>query len=350
MASEGEGASKIEEAVVVSTHPDVCIKDGAPVPYDLHGLASDDIRHSKDVRYTSKWSLNEASRLSTSYGDEPATAGVESGTVKGMCRPVDDFAAKVRVDGERAVRHDTVFEMNTNGPEGAANTKGKLVYVRDQRDMDKKDEKKKDDDFEKRRKETLAKLKESSGKSDFYNKMAEFDPKNADKWNEMAGVQERFRAGEAGYDDATRAYSESMRETLHQSTINMFEDGNGLRDVTSSSNTGLYDWYIRMHGTSFSENGAWNSDFLLRGGSVLKNTDPRMIKNAPGLGKGMWDNYKDNKDPYAKRAAEQVRERRKEKGLRVSRRPGELQPETERDREEYDRMQRELWPTYAFGA
>lgn len=325
--SDDEGACKISEAVVVSRHPDVCLKDGKQVPYDLHALSSDDIRHSTDVRYTKRWSLNEASRLKICYGDEPASAGVESGCVQGMCRPVDDFASKVYVDKKKAVRHDTVFEMNTAGPDGTANTTGKMVYVRDQRDLEQKE-----DDFEKRRRETLEKLKEKYGQSDFYNEVGKFDTQNAEAWNEMAGVQEGFRAGEADYDAAQRAYSESMRETLHQSTINLFEDGPALRDTMQSSDTGLYDWYIRMHGTAFSENGAWNGDFLESGAEVLTNTSPAMLWNWRQLGMGTFIDRKN--DPYAERATEQVRKRRAEKGLRVSRRKGEEQPETLKNRED----------------
>lgn len=337
--SEREGASKINEAVVVSMYPDVCVKDGKPVPYDLHGLASDDIRHSPNVNYTGNPTLNEGSRLSTSYGDEPASAGVSSGVVKGMCRPVEGFASKVNVNGLPAVRHDTVFEMNTAGPDGASNTKGKLVYVRDQSEVP-------DDEAEKKRKATLEKLKEKYGQKDFYNQLAEYDPANADKWNEMARIQQGFADAEPGYDAATRAYSESMRETLHQSTINMFEDPAALNGVTSNGSDGLYDWYIRMHGTAFRENGAWNSDFLTRGMGVMTNTDPAMIWNANRLRKGMGE-----EDEKAKRAAEQVRARRAAQGLRVSRKPGEELPETKENREQYEREMQNANPwVYTFGA
>ncbi|MFO0607655.1 MAG: DUF4150 domain-containing protein [Polyangiales bacterium] len=331
MAEEKEGACKVSEAIVVSMYPDVCLKDGKPVPYDLVGKSSDDVRHSPDVRYTEAFALNKGSRLSTCYGDDPASAGVQSGVVKGMCRPVDDFANNVNVNGLPAVRHDTKFEMNTAGPDGAHNTEGKVVYVRDTSDTD--------DEFERKRKATLEKLKADYGKPDFYKHMAELDPANADKWNQMAEIQERFRAGESGYDAATKAYSESMRETLHQSTINMLEDPAGLRSTMGQSQTGLYDWYIRMHGTAFNENGAWNSDFITRGVGVMGNTDPRMAWNAGQLARGMWQ--KEN-DPYAKAAADAVRERRKKKGLRVTARPGEkLAPENDEEKALRERLQRE---------
>lgn len=306
-----EGACKINKAIVVSIYPDVCIKDGKPVPYDLYGLASDDIRHSPNVRYTRMFTLNEGSRLSTCYGDEPASAGVQSGVIKGMCRPVSDFADSVRVNGQRAVRHDTVFEMNCSGPDGASNCQGKLVYVQDQREAPA------DADADKKRRETLEKLKQHYGKPDFYNQLEGYDPNHAEWWKEMAGVQEHYRAFEPVFDSATRAYSESMRETLHQSVINLFEDGSALNNVTSNGSSGLYDWYIGMHRTAFYQNGAWNADFLSRGVMIALITPQSMTRNLDRLLAG------NSNDPHAERAVEQVRERRKTRGLRVSKRPGE---------------------------
>ncbi len=176
---------------------------------------------------------------------------------------------------------------------------------------------------EERRKKTLAKLKEHYGKSDFYDQLAEYDPKHADWWKQMSGVQQTYGNAEAGYDAATRAYSESMRETLHQSTINLFEDPAGLAKVNGNGSSGLYDWYVGMHRTAFDQNGAWNSDFWGRGTSIGWVTPKEMYGNASRLYNG------DPNDPYAKAAAEEVRKRRAEKGLRVSKRPGENLPETD---------------------
>lgn len=329
--SDLEGASKTGEAVVVSMYPDVCIKDGKPVPYDLYGLASDDLRHSANVRYTRKWTLNEGARLSTCYGDEPASAGVSSGVVQGMCRPVSDFASSVNVNGLRAVRHDTVFEMNCAGPEGPSNTQGKLVYVVDQ------SESVPDDEFERRRRATLERLRQHYGEPDFYKQLSEFDSQNASRWDLMADFQEKFRAAEPDYVDAARAYSESMRETLHQSMINLFEDGPALHSITQNSSTGLYDWLIQIHPTAFYENGAFNADFIPLGIGVLLHADPRIISNVPQFIQGT-----PTTDPYAERAAAQVRANRAQRGLRVSQPPGQALPETKRVTEEYKRML-EIW-------
>jgi hypothetical protein len=201
--ADDEGGSKTSEAVVVSMYPDVCLKDGKPVPYDIYGLGSDDMRHSPDVRYTKFWALNERTRLSTSYGDDPASAGVQSGVVKGVCRPVADWAEMVRVNGVPAVRHDTEFEMNCAGPNGSCNTTGKLVYVRNKNYQPLTPEE--EAEFERKRKEMLERLKGKFDQPDFYNQLADYDPANAQAWNDMAGVQEGFRAAEGGYDAATRA-------------------------------------------------------------------------------------------------------------------------------------------------
>lgn len=178
---------------------------------------------------------------------------------------------------------------------------------------------------EEKRKKTLAKLKEHYGKSDFYDQLAEYDPQHADWWKQMSGVQQTYHDAEGGYDAATRAYSESMRETLHQSTIDLFEDPAGLAKVNANGDSGLYDWYIGMHRTAFDQNGAWNSDFLGRGTSIARVTPGAMYGNAGRLWNG------DPNDPYAKAAAEEVRKRRALQGARVSMKPGQRLPETEEE-------------------
>lgn len=185
--------------------------------------------------------------------------------------------------------------------------------------------KSKQEEAEEKRKKTLAKLKEHYGKPDFYDQLAEYDPQHADWWKQMSGVQQQYHSAEAGYDAATRAYSESMRETLHQSTINLFEDPAALSQVNANGSSGLYDWYIGMHRTAFDQNGAWNADFIGRGTSIVRQTPWAMYSNAPRLLNG------DANEPHAKEAAEQVRKRRAEQGLRVAKRPGENLPETEEE-------------------
>lgn len=339
--AEPEGVSKIQEPVVVSMYPDVCLKSGVPVPYDLHALARDDTRASPDVNYLGARTLKEGTRLSTCYGNEPADAGVQSGCVKGMCRPVDKMADTVLVNGEKAVRHDTEFDMNHPGPDGPTNTKGAMVHQRGPA------EPAEDDEAEKKRKETLKALEEHQGKPDFYDQLAKYDPAHADWWKQMSGVQNQFAAAEPGYDAATRAYSESMRETLHQSTINLFNDPAALQQVNANGSSGLYDWYIGMHRTAFDQNGAWNGDFLGRGTQVMWNTPGAMYGNA---GRLLWG---DSDEPHAKLAAEQVRERRKKEGLRVTRKPGEKLPETleqERIEEQFRKEHPYLWSLSKMGS
>jgi hypothetical protein len=189
---------------------------------------------------------------------------------------------------------------------------------------------------EERRKRTLERLREQYGKDKFYDQLAEYDPQHADWWRQMSGVQQQYHAAEAGYDAATRAYSESMRETLHQSTINLFENPAALSQVNANGSSGLYDWYVGMHRTAFDQNGAWNSDFIARGTSIARVTPMAMYTNAGRLVTG------DSNDPHAKAAAEQVRQRRAAAGLRVSMRPGQRLPESkEADDRERERLRAE---------
>src|SRR5690606_19704405 len=154
----------------------------------------------------------------------------------------------------------------------------------------------------------LEQLKQRFDRPDFYEALAKYDPANADKWMEMVAVQERFAIGELGYSAAeTVTYSASMRQTLHGAVINLFEDPAGLARIEAASPTGRYDWYIRMHGTAFRFNGAWNTDFIDNGVGVMTNTDPAMIAESPTLAEGMWDAKMGNEDPYAAKAVEQVR-------------------------------------------
>lgn len=193
---------------------------------------------------------------------------------------------------------------------------------------------------EERRKKTLEKLKEQYGKDKFYDQLAEYDPQHAEWWKEMSGVQQTYHSAEAGYDAATRAYSESMRETLHQSTINLFENPGALSQVNANGSSGLYDWYVGMHQTAFAQNGAWNYDFIGRGTSIAAVTPWAMYSNAGRLVTG------DSNDPHAKAAAEQVRKRRAEAGLRVSMLPGERLPETKEAEEKEAQFRRDhpfLW-------
>jgi len=320
--AELEGACKTADARVISTRPDVCEKDGERVPYDIHALASDDVEHSTDVRYTAKWALNAGSRIRICHGDGAADAGVESRCVKGWARPVDDMSRTVLINGKRTVRHDTVFDMNCKGPEGPANTSGRMSLLPLARSLVMRGPALYTPGFDEARKKTLAELEERFDEADFYETVGDFDELNQDVWNEMIAVQDQFHAAESLYGNAeTIAYSQSVRQTLHGAVINLFRDPQALVTVLQAPG-GLPTWYTRMHGTTFRANGAWNVDFLDNGLAVGGATPSSMYKNLPLLAEGM-----DEEDPYAAHAAETVREMRECSGLQVSRRPGEPRQE-----------------------
>jgi hypothetical protein len=91
------------------------------------------------------------------------------------------------------------------------------------------------------RKAEVTELLTHLGQPDFYNVLAKLDPQSASSWNEMARTQQKFGAAEPGYDDTTRAYSESMRLTLHASVIAHFAQPES----------------IALHSTAFHQNGGW---------------------------------------------------------------------------------------------
>ena len=89
------------------------------------------------------------------------------------------------------------------------------------------------------------------GQPDFYDVLARADPQSASSWHEMARTQQTFAAAEPGYDDTTRAYSESMRLTLHAAVLAHFAK------PESNGKDSLFQRFIALHGTAFHQNGGW---------------------------------------------------------------------------------------------
>lgn len=144
----------------------------------------------------------------------------------------------------------------------------------------------------------LAPLVRDVGTPHFYKSMARFDPANRAQWLEMVKVQRQFADAEPGYDARTRAYSESMRLTLHGTAV--------LHRGTSSGNQ--YETFIRNHVTAFRENGGWFGNLQLGAsgsGEVLANTPMRMGRELPTLLGASFD-----EDPHTQVAAEMVRQAR----------------------------------------
>ena len=125
------GAHQTEEAYVVSLSEDFCKAPGTPVGYMISQKLSVSERECCSVRGHGTPMLNMSSRISSVLGNEAGTGGgVVSGANMGMCKPIENFAPKVRAEGNNVVRHDTLMQMNCSGPDSEGNVIGKIVYLK----------------------------------------------------------------------------------------------------------------------------------------------------------------------------------------------------------------------------
>lgn len=151
----------------------------------------------------------------------------------------------------------------------------------------------------------LRPLVEAVGTPRFYERVAELDTGNAAAWRQMAGVQRGFAEGEATESPTTRAYSESMRLTLHATAVLQFAGATGRilpRDE--------YTQFIRNHATAFHENGGslTNLPIGVRGAiEVLRNTPLAMAQHLPSLAGATFSAVSDRD---TRTAAEMVRRAR----------------------------------------
>jgi hypothetical protein len=143
------------------------------------------------------------------------------------------------------------------------------------------------------------KLLDLIGSPDFYDVVAQLDPKSASDWREMGRVQRSFRAAEPKFDEKTRAYSESMRLTLHAALI---------EHLCQPNAKSLFETFLELHPTAFYENGAWldNMQIGWKGAlDVVGATRPEMVFHTGDLVEGGFE-----KDQDAVRAAAWVRDAR----------------------------------------
>jgi hypothetical protein len=124
-------ASKSDEAIVVCEAPDVCWTpmggSMVAVPYMIIG------RLDRAEGTASKYLVNGlpaftmASRIPTVEGDEAGTGGgLISGVNCGYCRPIE-HSATFKAEGHYLVREGDLVAMNCAGPDGLANTYGRIV-------------------------------------------------------------------------------------------------------------------------------------------------------------------------------------------------------------------------------
>lgn len=166
------------------------------------------------------------------------------------------------------------------------------------------------EEFEPRRRRFLSRLRRTVGRKDFYYILADWEPRNAAKWNRMVQVQAEFLAAEAEYSGATRAYSESMRLTLHSAVVTIFSRPNKLKRLMV--NDKFYRWFISMHATAFKANGACGMDSMDMI-TVMINTPLDMMypSNLVSLFRGMLGDA----DRNAQVAAERTRRMRSARGM-----------------------------------
>ena len=120
-------------AQVICLAPDVCKTPiGAsmvPVPYMIVSRLAWTKREVPNVHLRGDRAFNMNSRTSRVTGNEPGVGGgVASGVNVGWCRPRTNKSS-VFIEGHQLIEHQNLYDMNCNGPEGTANTIGRLVYI-----------------------------------------------------------------------------------------------------------------------------------------------------------------------------------------------------------------------------
>lgn len=128
--ADHHGGHRTGGAWVISTTEDYCLSPAAPVGYMLFQLLEVSTLLESSVRILGTPCFNLKSRVACVTGNEAGVGGgVVSGVNLGMCRPIQKYANKVRAKGEPVICDGTVMEMNCAGPDGPANTVGKVYYT-----------------------------------------------------------------------------------------------------------------------------------------------------------------------------------------------------------------------------
>jgi len=117
---------------IVCLSPDVCLtprgSNNVPVPYMIVSRLEWSERTVSNVTFGGEQAFTMDSRTGQVTGNEPGMGGgVQSGVNAGWCRPQSNKTDFI-VNGYQILQDDCLFEMNCSGPNGAANTIGKLVF------------------------------------------------------------------------------------------------------------------------------------------------------------------------------------------------------------------------------
>ncbi|TKC98280.1 PAAR-like domain-containing protein [Polyangium fumosum] len=129
----GEWARKCGEAMVVSIAPDVCLTPVGnamvPVPYQIIGRLENAEGTDPKHLVCGKPAFTMGSRIPHVEGNEAGTGGgLISGVNRGYCRAVEHSSTFMSGD-HWLVREGDLFAMNCAGPDGPANTYGRLVIT-----------------------------------------------------------------------------------------------------------------------------------------------------------------------------------------------------------------------------
>lgn len=149
-------------------------------------------------------------------------------------------------------------------------------------------------------------LIDAMGSPSYYDVVATIDPKDASDWREMGRVQRAFRAAEPRFDARTRAYSESMRLTLHAALIIHLVEPTLQLDA-SGRRRSLLESFVELHVTAYRENGGWfgHMDIPWSGAASVGHTRLSVARHTRDLVDGI-----DQRDPAAIRAAAWVAQAR----------------------------------------
>lgn len=123
-ANNNEIAAKSADGASLACQPDVCFSPGAPtpgvpVPYANSVFARDLDNLSRTVLIKGTGAaLEDKSYFATSYGDEPATSGLQKGIISGKIKGKAYFKSwsmDVKIEGRGVARHmDTVTHNHVN--------------------------------------------------------------------------------------------------------------------------------------------------------------------------------------------------------------------------------------------
>lgn len=118
--------------VIVCLSPCVCLTPAGgrdvKVPYMIASKLAWSERTLAKVTFAGDEAFTMNSRTQRVVGNEAGkSGGVASGVSEGWCRPQSN-KTNFFIKSHEVIRHDSVFEMNCDGPDGRGNTVGKLNY------------------------------------------------------------------------------------------------------------------------------------------------------------------------------------------------------------------------------